>query len=136
MAKPGGSLRPTGFTSAGSNALTPRGLERSIDSVPPLARESGFGPPGHHQEIGLSHVRRAPKWSFTERRSPRDNLLPGPGQYNVSHPEKKGRAFDRPPRFGFGSAGRNLLGPGSALSQANQVPGPGTYGGCYTAFGY
>eukprot|EP00931_Biecheleriopsis_adriatica_P044608 TRINITY_DN25536_c0_g1_i2.p1 TRINITY_DN25536_c0_g1~~TRINITY_DN25536_c0_g1_i2.p1 ORF type:complete len:171 (+),score=10.81 TRINITY_DN25536_c0_g1_i2:29-514(+) len=133
---------------SGARSLTPRGLEDSIESVPPLGRTCGFAAPGHHQTTMLSHHKKAPKWSFTERKigataygtfttlSPRPQIRPGPGSYEVAPSENFAMTFNRPVRVGFGTAGRGLVGPGSRLWQEKQVPGPGSYGGHYTTFGY
>mmetsp|Transcript_18761 Transcript_18761/g.35212 ORF Transcript_18761/g.35212 Transcript_18761/m.35212 type:complete len:151 (+) Transcript_18761:26-478(+) len=83
----------------------------------------------------LSHHKKAPKWSFTERLEGRlTRPVPGPGTYEVSAAETAAKTFQRPPKFSFGSAGRNLVAP--KREERLSTPGPGAYGGHYTTFGY
>ncbi|CAL1138803.1 unnamed protein product [Cladocopium goreaui] len=96
---------------------------------------------GHPHVMCLSHNVKAPKWSFTSRDCSTDcNLgvkhpVPGPGTYELSPSENAAKTFRRPPKFSFGSAGRNLVGV-RPLWQEKQPPGPGAYGGNFTTFGY
>mmetsp|Transcript_17983 Transcript_17983/g.29596 ORF Transcript_17983/g.29596 Transcript_17983/m.29596 type:complete len:148 (-) Transcript_17983:131-574(-) len=95
--------------------------------------------PGHPHVMCLSHNVKAPKWSFTSRDSTDGHLgkhpVPGPGSYELSPSENAAKTFRRPPKFSFGSAGRNLVGV-RPLWQEKQPPGPGAYGGNFTTFGY
>ncbi|CAE8611864.1 unnamed protein product [Polarella glacialis] len=80
--------------------------------------------PMHPTLLGLSHIRRSPKWSFnsgreaaqTERRSAD---APGPGTYGVQSPDVTSR-YRRGPVISFGTAGRDVL-------TKTKVPGPGAY---------
>eukprot|EP00746_Dinoflagellata_sp_MGD_P163329 gnl/MRDRNA2_/MRDRNA2_91302_c0_seq1.p1 gnl/MRDRNA2_/MRDRNA2_91302_c0~~gnl/MRDRNA2_/MRDRNA2_91302_c0_seq1.p1 ORF type:complete len:126 (-),score=24.62 gnl/MRDRNA2_/MRDRNA2_91302_c0_seq1:90-467(-) len=124
-------------------ASTPRNIDYSNSaSIPPRAAEGKppFGPPGHPQVTGLSHIAKAPKWSFQTRKPPPASLnVPGPGTYKPTQPETTSK-FVSSSRFGFGSAGRELIGASLQAKQnkqkKNQTPGPGQYGGHYTVFGY
>ncbi|OLP89530.1 hypothetical protein AK812_SmicGene28984 [Symbiodinium microadriaticum] len=117
-------------------ALPGRLSEASVESA-------AFVLPGRLQRVChplttcLSHHKKAPKWSFAERcpdQLARPRPVPGPGTYEVSAAETAAKTFQRPPKFSFGSAGRNLV--ASKLRKETETPGPGAYGGHYTTFGY
>mmetsp|Transcript_68950 Transcript_68950/g.224732 ORF Transcript_68950/g.224732 Transcript_68950/m.224732 type:complete len:124 (-) Transcript_68950:156-527(-) len=110
----------------------------TTSSVPPTQRQSKFGPPSHPQVTGLSHIRKEPKWSFTVRREPvrvSCQSAPGPGEYDVTRQNLQTTKFKSTPRVGFGSAGRSVLQP-SPRELDKCTPGPGSYGGHFTSFGY
>ncbi|CAJ1374398.1 unnamed protein product [Effrenium voratum] len=115
-----------------------------IDFKPATPRSQGSEtsrPPPHHV-MCLSHNVKAPKWSFGA--SPRARhagvarslglAVPGPGTYELSASENAAKTFRRPPKFSFGCAGRELV--AHAKGKEKTFPGPGTYGGNFTTFGY
>mmetsp|Transcript_33448 Transcript_33448/g.73183 ORF Transcript_33448/g.73183 Transcript_33448/m.73183 type:complete len:205 (+) Transcript_33448:44-658(+) len=68
----------------------------------------------------LSHVPRAPKFSFGARLSVGEEVAgPGPGSYLECLPEKLAK-HGRIPKYTFGSGSR-------AEPKRQQIPGPGTY---------
>lgn len=71
--------------------------------------------------LGLSHIRRSPKWSFNGRyQPPHSTTSPGPGAYGQSQLETTSR-YLQSPRFAFGISTRD-----SGLEK-ERVPGPGAY---------
>eukprot|EP00929_Paragymnodinium_shiwhaense_P034918 TRINITY_DN18950_c0_g1_i1.p1 TRINITY_DN18950_c0_g1~~TRINITY_DN18950_c0_g1_i1.p1 ORF type:complete len:240 (+),score=17.01 TRINITY_DN18950_c0_g1_i1:110-829(+) len=73
-----------------------------------------------HSLLGLSHIKRAPKWSFNGRHgSGSASDGPGPGAYLTTQPDTTSR-FKKSPNHAFGVSGRETL-------DKNRVPGPGAY---------
>merc|ERR1719326_1892246 len=73
-----------------------------------------------HSLLGLSHIKRSPKWSFNGRHSSnRDKDGPGPGAYLTSSPDVTSR-FKKSANHAFGTSGRET-------TDKNRVPGPGAY---------
>lgn len=70
--------------------------------------------------VGLSHVRRSPKWSFNGRTSSNRRVDgPGPGAYSSLPPQTTSR-FNSAPRCAFGTSTRGEV-------DKQRVPGPGAY---------
>lgn len=104
------------------------GAARScIDDKKGSKRLPGESPRGKHAPmhptlLGLSHVRRAPKWSFNSPRAAQSAMssdAPGPGTYGVQSADATSQ-FTRGPNFSFGTAGRDVM-------SRPKVPGPGAY---------
>mmetsp|Transcript_85743 Transcript_85743/g.239756 ORF Transcript_85743/g.239756 Transcript_85743/m.239756 type:complete len:245 (+) Transcript_85743:90-824(+) len=74
----------------------------------------------NHSLLGLSHITRAPKWSFNGRsQGARTTDGPGPGAYIMGAPDMTSR-FKKSPNHAFGVSGRETL-------DKHKVPGPGAY---------
>jgi len=82
------------------------------------ARTPRAGQP--HTLLGLSHVQKAPNWSFGSKPPPdADKDVPGPGTYVVAGGESTSR-YAKSSHFSFGSSAREVL-------TKQKIPGPGTY---------
>jgi len=85
-------------------------------------RSYSAAPTFHGQQslLGLSHVKRSPKYSFKGRSNtaPQGDL-PGPGAYQAQQADNSSR-YSQAPRYGFGVSSRLPLGK-------EKVPGPGAY---------
>eukprot|EP00927_Polykrikos_kofoidii_P067160 TRINITY_DN62678_c0_g1_i1.p1 TRINITY_DN62678_c0_g1~~TRINITY_DN62678_c0_g1_i1.p1 ORF type:complete len:268 (-),score=20.87 TRINITY_DN62678_c0_g1_i1:140-856(-) len=81
---------------------------------------SSMHPALGHSLLGLSHIKRAPKWSFNGRQtSSRESEVPGPGAYMPTAPDTSSK-FSKSPNHAFGISGRETL-------DRHRVPGPGRY---------
>jgi len=95
--------------------------ERRAQSAPGMAREHMADRVGH-SVLGLSHIRRSPKWSMTGRNQVAEQrgAGPGPGSYSNQPLESTSR-YLQSPRFAFGISTRD------AGNEKYRVPGPGAY---------
>lgn len=79
---------------------------------------SPSGPQGHSL-LGLSHIKRSPKWSFNGRQATNQGTDgPGPGAY--AQTADKTSRFKSCPMHAFGASGRETM-------DKHRVPGPGQY---------
>mmetsp|Transcript_10589 Transcript_10589/g.23363 ORF Transcript_10589/g.23363 Transcript_10589/m.23363 type:complete len:236 (-) Transcript_10589:218-925(-) len=70
--------------------------------------------------LGLSHVKRSPKWTFGGRSvNAKEDMAPGPGSYDSPVLANLSR-FNQTPRYAFGLSSRE-----NAIRNRN--PGPGSY---------
>eukprot|EP00933_Yihiella_yeosuensis_P024608 TRINITY_DN19080_c0_g1_i1.p1 TRINITY_DN19080_c0_g1~~TRINITY_DN19080_c0_g1_i1.p1 ORF type:complete len:262 (-),score=33.71 TRINITY_DN19080_c0_g1_i1:177-962(-) len=103
---------------ASSEDAFAKGKENTQGATTP--RFKGDKPP---TLLGLSHIRRAPKWSFNNGRdslqTARSAHAPGPGTYALLPPDTASK-FNRGSSFSFGTSGRDVVGK-------PKVPGPGAY---------
>merc|ERR1719235_725077 len=87
----------------------------------------------------LSSVRRAPKWTLTQRPAggvagikPFDG--PSPDAYSAPEIGAATTKFRVTGRYSFGSAGRGLIAE-KTPKRVETTPGPGSYAGMYSSFG-
>jgi len=70
--------------------------------------------------LGLSNVRRPPRWSFRGRHASGQNASgPGPGAYFLQSPDSTSR-YQKSPKFGFSVSSRDMF-------DKHNAPGPGAY---------
>jgi len=101
--------------------MDPHGYgERRAQSAPGGPRDRPSDKVGHTL-LGLSHIRRSPKWSFNGRHREHSGAAgPGPGTYGQQPLETTSR-YLQSPRFAFGASTRDAGG------DKQRVPGPGAY---------
>lgn len=72
--------------------------------------------------LGLSHMRKPPKFSFRGRMAEATGLItPGPGAYAPQPVDVTTSRYQKGPKYAFGVSGRDNL-------DKQRVPGPGAYG--------
>eukprot|EP00928_Gymnodinium_smaydae_P053541 TRINITY_DN37510_c0_g1_i1.p1 TRINITY_DN37510_c0_g1~~TRINITY_DN37510_c0_g1_i1.p1 ORF type:complete len:244 (+),score=16.72 TRINITY_DN37510_c0_g1_i1:167-898(+) len=85
----------------------------------PAGRPQSVGSVGQSL-LGLSHIRRSPRWTFNGRQGNSQNAEgPGPGAYTTPNTDVTSR-FKKQPNHAFGTTQRETF-------DKHRVPGPGAY---------